>query len=69
MSRSPSRYGWCGAASRGTFLNHPMNDCGSLTRALMSTTPVRRDLSSRFPAGGSCATPVTRLLQGGVAGV
>ena len=51
MSRSPSRYGWCGAASSGTCLNHPMNDCGSLTRALMSTMPARRDLSSRFPAG------------------
>jgi hypothetical protein len=46
-----------------------MNDCGSLTRALTSTMPVRRDLSSRFPAGASCATPVIRLLQGGVAGV
>jgi hypothetical protein len=61
-----------GVVRRGeqrNLLEPAMKDCGSLTRARMSTTPPRRDLSSRFPAGGSCATPVTRRPQVGVAGV
>ena len=68
-SRSPSRYGWCGAASAGTSLNQPLNDCGSLTRARTSTRPARRVRSSLRPAVGSRAKLLTRRPQAGSAGV